>query len=252
MADSSETIINAIESHRRILILSGAGISVPSGIPDFRSRHGLWSQIDPSLLSPSSLVSSLTKYARFWQAMAAIGRMTLNAQPNSIHRAVRLLQEHDRILGIVTQNIEGLHQKAGSRDVVELHGNGNMSFCLDCSAEIPTGAIIKDITNGVNAPLCPNCDGRVRPRVVLFGDALPMDDWHQAESWARSCDSCLVRGSGLEVLPAADLPVIAHSHGARIWILTKSPTPLDHLADLRHHQPLEKDFVSGIKKHFES
>ena len=179
--------------------------------------------------------------------MCLISQETLTAQPNSIHRAVTTLEQHGRLLGVVTQNIDGLHQKAGTQSVVELHGNGDESYCVDCGTTYATREVFEWMGSQQTAPQCPACDGRLRPRVVLFGDPLPTNPWLKAVEWAQKCDACLVLGSGLEVYPAADIPVIAHRNGAQLWIFTKSSTPVDHLAHKRSHAPLEADFVNWIQ-----
>ena len=172
--------------------------------------------------------------------------------PNpSIHQAVTTLERHGRLIGVVTQNIDGLHQKAGTQSVVELHGNGDESYCLDCGATYATRHVFDWIHTQQSAPHCPICNGRIRPRVVLFGDPLPSNPWLKAVEWAKECDVCMVLGSGLEVYPAADVPVIAHKNGAQLWIFTKSSTHVDHLAYQRSHAPLEDGFVNSIQLIFQ-
>jgi NAD-dependent deacetylase len=230
---------------KRILVFTGAGISVDSGIPDFRSPDGIWMKIDPYSLSTQALAGGPKGVATFWRTMTALEDSLNQPSPNAAHFAVATLEALGKVELVVTQNVDGLHQAAGSSDVVELHGNTGESFCRRCRQVWPTGEIVARVKSGDAAPYC-ECGGVIRPKLTIFGDPLPDGVMRRALSAARRCDVCLVLGSSLTVTPAADVPVAAKQAGAQLVIVTKGPTPLDRLADLRVHQGLAESFVPAV------
>ena len=241
-----EELIRLLEAHKRIMIFTGAGVSVDSGIPDFRSGKGIWSRIDPMTLSRDRLMGLTGSVESFWSGMHAIWTAFGNPRPNPIHLAISKLQELGRVSGIVTQNIDGLHQAGGNPGVIELHGNQRQCLCMDCGRTQPMKAIMERIGEGDAVPACLKCGGQIRPQIVLFGDPLSMDAMNRAQSVSCTSDLCLVLGSSLLVTPAADLPRIAYANGARLAILTVSETPLDHLADFRVRRTLSQVFVPAV------
>ena len=213
------------------VILSGAGISTPSGIPDFRSpASGLWRRSEPEA------VASLDSFCRNPQAFYTWLRPLLlkiaQASPNPAHQAVARLESQGRVQAVITQNIDGLHQQAGSRRVLELHGRLRQATCLHCGRHTPTEGLIDAFLATGSVPACPHCRGLLKPDVVLYGEQLPADVLQEAEAQAQACDLMLVAGSSLSVVPASLLPRWATSHGARLIIVNRTPTGLDARADV--------------------
>ena len=205
------------------LVLTGAGISTESGIPDFRSPGtGLWTQMDPMELFSSQILAGNPK--EFWQRGEPIFREIAKAAPNQGHHALAQLEREGLIRGIVTQNIDSLHQRAGSVSVIEVHGHLRTAYCLKCGAQADMVPLLDRVVSGESPPKC-SCGGHFRPDVVLFGDALP-DVFQHAWQRARVCDLLLVVGSSLEVAPVCWLPTVT----ARLAIINLGETECDDLA----------------------
>ncbi len=215
-----------LQEAQRGLVFTGAGISVESGIPHFRGKGGLWTLFDPYK------VASIERFREdptdYWTY--SLNHRRAGADPNPAHRAVVELERAGRVRAVVTQNTDGLHQKAGSRDVIELHGSSAVVGCLDCEARFPREEI--DVLNRQSCPpRCPACSGRfLKPTVIFFGEPLPLESLLRAEAMARQADVVLVVGSSLQVYPAAGIPRLALEHGAQLCIVNAEPTPFDHLA----------------------
>jgi NAD-dependent deacetylase len=214
---------------RRNVALTGAGMSTESGLPDFRSADGLWATVDPTR------VASLSAFRRDPAAFYEFYRTRLSslaaAAPNAGHSALARLEAMGTIGLVVTQNVDGLHQQAGSRDVVEVHGNLRECRCAGCGTVRPIGEVTRRLDAGT-VPRCETCDGLLRPNVVLFGELLPVGAYERAEAACRGCDVLLVVGSSLEVYPVAGLPELAVHSGARLVIVNRDPTPCDPLAEV--------------------
>jgi len=209
--------------------LTGAGVSTESGLPDFRSKDGVWGHVDPMR------VASLTAFRRDPESFYAFYRARLamlgEAAPNAAHRAILRLQTMGAIATVVTQNVDGLHQRAGSGEVVEVHGNLREARCDGCGAVSP----IEEMTAALSTeglPRCGRCAGLLRPNVVLFEEMLPASAYARAETVCRGCGVLLVVGSSLEVYPVAELPRLAVRHGARLVIVNRDPTPHDGAAEV--------------------
>jgi len=208
------------------IAFTGAGISVESGIPHFRGEGGLWTKFDPYKVA--HIDTFLQDPAQYWTY--SLNHRRTDAEPNPAHRALVDLEQHGQLRAVVTQNTDGLHQKAGSRQVVELHGSSHTVVCLDCERRFPRDDI--DRLNREHCPPnCPACGGRfLKPTVVLFGEALPLDALHEAQSLASSADVVLIVGSSLQVYPAARIPRLALEHGVELAIVNAEPTPFDDRA----------------------
>lgn len=216
---------------KHAVVLTGAGISTPSGIPDFRSSGtGLWSKDEP--LEAASLAVFRTRPERFFSWFRPLADQIFNAQPNSAHYALAALEQAGRIQAVITQNIDILHQKAGSKTVIEMHGTLRTLTCTQCyhkaQAERYLPAFVKDGA----LPYCPMCGQILKPDVILFGEQLPQAAWLRAQKEARQCDLMLVAGSSLEVLPAAGLPMQALDRGAHLIIINNTETYLNVRADV--------------------
>ena len=237
---------DALARARRILVFTGAGISVDSGIPDFRTAGGIWSTLDPYDLSTEALDAGPAGRVVFWRTMVALADSLGSPTPNANHRAVARLQALGKVVGVVTQNVDGLHQAGGSpaASVVELHGNLQHCHVPGTTVRLPLPEVVARVRAG---EVDPHHEGRpIRPDLVVFGDPLPEGDLAQAVQWTRTCDLCLVIGSSLRVHPAADLPRMAQRHGAGLIICTLGPTPLDRDADLKVDRPLAESLVPAV------
>jgi NAD-dependent deacetylase len=218
-------LVAALREAKLIAVLTGAGISAESGIPTFRdAQDGLWARFDPRELATPSAFARDPK--RVWDWYAWRRERVASAEPNAGHRALVALDRRVPELVVITQNVDGLHQRAGSRRVVELHGNITR---VKCSREGTPCAHWDD--NGAEVPRCPTCGAYLRPDVVWFEELLPEDALAAAEDAARRCDVLLVVGTSAEVYPAAALPEAASAAGARVVEVNPNPTAVSARAD---------------------
>lgn len=220
-----------IRQSKHAVVLTGAGISTPSGIPDFRSSGtGLWSRDEP--LEVASLSTFRTKPGTFFEWFRPLARQMFDAKPNSAHMALAELEKREYIKSIITQNIDILHQKSGSKSVIEMHGTLQTLTCTQCYHQVQAESYISAFVETGELPCCPNCAQLLKPDVILFGEQLPQAAWFMAQREARNCDLMLVAGSSLEVLPVAGLPMQALDHGAHLIIINNTPTYLNVRADV--------------------
>jgi NAD-dependent deacetylase len=229
-------------SHHRIVALTGAGISTESGIPDFRSPGGIWSRRRPVQYRDfvADEASRLEDWDRRFEMMAFFDR----AVPNAAHEALTSLARAGRLTCLITQNVDGLHQRAGFPvdRLVEIHGNSTYATCLDCGARAELEAQ-RDLVEAGDSPRCPDCSGLLKAAVVSFGQQMPEKELFRAAEAASACDLFLVLGSSLVVHPAAQLPAIAAERGANLVILNREETPLDSLASTVIRTPLAQTFA---------
>jgi NAD-dependent deacetylase len=225
-----ERIAEWLGRAERCVVFTGAGVSTESGIPDFRSPGGVWSRTKPILFDEYCRDSQAQ--IEYWRQRAETHLQFADAQPNTAHRAFARWEAEGRIRGVITQNIDGLHQIAGSRQVLELHGTARKVGCLDCGTLYDAQAMLARFQQTQAVPSCERCGGLTKHATISFGQALPVDVLRQAMSWSREADLFLAIGSSLVVTPAADLPVLAKESGARLVIINREPTPLDSVADL--------------------
>jgi NAD-dependent deacetylase len=211
--------------------LTGAGLSTPSGIPDFRSTGtGLWARDEP--LEVASLSIFRTAPERFFEWFRPLASQIYNAKPNAAHLALADLEKAGRIYSIITQNIDMLHQKAGSQTVIEMHGTMQTLTCTQCYYQVQSALQLDSFVETGELPRCPKCCQILKPDVILFGEQLPQAAWFKAQREARQCDLMLVVGSSLEVLPVAGLPMQALDRGAHLIIVNNAPTYLNVRADV--------------------
>jgi len=223
-----------ISTARYCVAFTGAGISTPSGIPDFRSsNNGLWQRYDP--MRVASLSAFHNNPSLFFEWFRPLFMTSWQAKPNAAHMALATLETKGLLKAVITQNIDALHQKAGSEQVFELHGTCMTFTCPNCGFSESGLSIHKQFTQCEMLPHCSECDGVLKPNVVLFEEALPLQTWMDAENEIQKSDLLLVIGSSLEVQPAATLPLKAHAQGSRLIINNLSGTPLDYAADLLIH-----------------
>lgn len=208
------------------IAFTGAGVSVESGIPHFRGEGGLWTKFDPYRVA--HIDTFRTDPAQYWTY--SLNHRRSDAEPNPAHRALAELERLGYLRAVITQNTDGLHQRAASREVIELHGSSHAVVCLDCEARFPRDQV--DRMNREHCPpTCPSCGGRfLKPTVVLFGEALPVAALRDAQALAMAADVVLIVGSSLQVYPAAGIPRLAREHGAELCIVNAEPTPFDDVA----------------------
>jgi NAD-dependent deacetylase len=220
-----------VVEHQPCIALTGAGISTESGIPDFRSPTGIWAQFDP--LEYATLGAFTSDPEKVWRFYAPRFSMLTEAEPNAAHRALAELERRGLLRGIVTQNIDLLHNRAGSREVVEVHGSISNSTCLSCGARYPLDDVLRLLEDGAGAPRCTNCDQVIKPDVVFFDEQLPEPAIDRAYELAGAARLLLVIGSSLEVWPVAELPLVTLRAGGKLAIVNEGPTSVDARATLR-------------------
>ena len=225
----AQRLAKMIAASKKVVALTGAGISTESGIPDFRGPNGLWRRIDPSLAT----IQFFKLFPEvFWYFMVKSANTILRAEPNRAHYALAELERMGRLSSIITQNVDGLHFKAGSKNVIELHGNMREAVCSNCGDAIPLKEALKMAKKSYFRPLCKKCGGPIRLNVVLFNEPLPQKALERAIWESRTCDLMLVVGSSLQVYPAASLPEHAKHRGAKVAIINEEPTPFDDNVDV--------------------
>jgi len=230
-----EQAVSLLKEATSACALTGAGISTPSGIPDFRSAgSGLWERADP--MAVASLTAFRYQPEAFFAWIHPLAAHILEAQPNAAHTALARLESAGRLKGVVTQNIDGLHGRAGSRRLFEIHGHLRQATCVACYRSFDTGRMLSSFSQSGACPRCEACGGVLKPDVVLFGEQLPQEAVRGAEALLDSSDLLLIAGSSLEVTPAALLPQRALRAGARLIIVNREPTYLDVRADVVIHQ----------------
>lgn len=223
--------IALLRQAKYVVALTGAGISTPSGIPDFRSpESGVWGQVDP--MEVASIYAFRQNPAAFYEWIRPLAQTILKAQPNPAHFALASLEANGRLQAVITQNIDLLHSKAGSHTVYEVHGSMRRVTCLSCHTQSDALPVWQQFTQDSQIPICTNCGHVLKPNMVLYGEMLPALIMHLAQEAARKCDLMLVAGSSLEVAPAGDLPLLAKQAGARLIIVNLGETHMDKEADL--------------------
>jgi NAD-dependent deacetylase len=221
---------NLISGAHRISALTGAGISVDSGIPDFRSEGGLWKRYDPH--EYATLDSFMQDPTKFWTMGRELAETILEAKPNAAHRALATLERKGKLVGIITQNIDNLHQVAGSKNVIELHGNYLRAYCIECKREYVGREVHMRVAQGEIPPICEKCGGVLKSEAILFGEPLPEAPMEQAISLCRNTDLMLVIGSSLTIFPAAFLPQVAKNAGAKVLLNNLDGVNKNSVADV--------------------
>ncbi len=216
----------------RAVVLTGAGVSVPSGIPDFRTPGtGLWEKVDP--MEVAHIDAFRRDPDRFWRFYGERFATLQHKRPNRAHEVLAELERRGLVRGVITQNIDRLHRRAGSLNVIEVHGSIEWSVCLECGGRVSIKDMIERLGSGPGAPECDSCVSALKPDVVLFGELLPEDAMAQACALAGEADLMLAVGSSLEVYPVASLPGTTLEHGGRLALVTQGRTPYDRDAEVR-------------------
>lgn len=238
MASIENQIAEAIallKAARYVVALTGAGISTPSGIPDFRTPDsGLWeTEADP--MAVASIYAFRHHPDRFYEWLYPLARLAMGAQPNAAHKALAALEAQGKLQSIITQNIDMLHSRAGSQTVYEVHGHLRQATCMQCHAKVDGRIMLSEFLHTRCLPRCAACGGVLKPDVILYGEVLPLHVLKRSQHQAMMCDMMIVAGSSLEVSPAGDLPWLAKQAGAKLLFINLSETHLDQIADLVIH-----------------
>ena len=229
--------IDVLATKRQILVFTGAGISTESGIPDFRGPSGVWTRVDPSDFTIDRYLTDPGVRVRSWAMRSDSG--VLDALPNAGHAAISQLWETGRMLGCVTQNIDGLHAASGLPDdaIVELHGNAHTTICVTCGSTRASTTVLARVEAGEPDPRCRECGGILKVDVVFFGEPMPTAAMTRALAMAAACDAVIAVGSTLSVYPAAYVPLTAAEAGAPLVIVNQGPTDLDDRAEVCVAEP---------------
>ena len=234
VSENTRIAAQLLSAAHSAVALTGAGISTPSGIPDFRSpKSGLWDGIDP--LTVASIYGFRQDPEAFYDWIYPLAKLTVHALPNPAHYALATLEQQGKLKGIITQNIDTLHSSAGSQVVYELHGQMREATCIHCFSVFPAGPMIEQFLLDHKVPHCPQCGAVLKPNVILFGEQLPFQPLMAAQDLARKADLMLIVGTSLEVAPASDLPMLALRNGAKIIIINLESTHLDNAATVVIH-----------------
>jgi NAD-dependent deacetylase len=224
---AAELLVNA----RFGTALTGAGISTPSGIPDFRSLgSGLWQFANP--FEVASIYAFRQQPERFYDWVRPLVQLVVNAEPNPAHHALSELGRMGIVEAVITQNIDGLHQRAQSDCVYEIHGHLRRATCIRCYASVPSGKFVQAFIEEGRIPRCEACGGVIKPDIILLGEQLPAKVVAAARQAARTSDVMIVAGTSLEVVPAGDLPLLPKARGGKLIFVNVGPTHLDDLADV--------------------
>jgi NAD-dependent deacetylase len=227
---SVSRLAELLRQRQPCVVLTGAGISTESGIPDFRSPTGIWTQYDP--MEYATIQAFRRDPVKVWEFYALRFEVLTRAEPNAGHVALAELEREGFVEAVVTQNIDGLHARAGSEDVIEVHGSIRTASCLDCGERVPLEDVVASLRDSP-APPCPSCGAILKPDVVMFGELLPEEAMGRATEFARRAGLLLVVGSSLEVYPVAGLPEETVSAGGALAIVNRGRTPFDRLAEVR-------------------
>lgn len=233
-SSSIKQAINILKEASQVVALTGAGISTGSGIPDFRSPDsGLWGDVDP--MEVATIAAFKQNPQAFFDWIRPLVQKIMPAQPNPAHLALAQMEKYGLLQGIITQNIDVLHTKAGSQKIHEVHGHLRNLTCMQCLETFQSQDVLQDYLDNGAIPLCPQCQGILKPNVILYGEILPMLTLNRAKKLTQACDVMIVAGSSLEVAPAGDLPMLAKFSGAKVIIVNYGETHLDYLADVVIH-----------------
>ena len=230
MSASVSRLAELVRDRQPCVVLTGAGISTESGVPDFRSPSGIWAQYDP--MEYATIQAFRRDPVKVWEFYALRLEVLTQAEPNAGHLALAELEHAGLVEAIVTQNIDGLHARAGSQDVIEVHGSIRTASCLECGEQMSLEGVVASLRE-LPAPPCPRCGAILKPDVVMFGELLPEAGMKRATGLARGAGLLLVVGSSLEVYPVAGLPEETVSAGGALAIINRGPTPFDRLAEVR-------------------
>jgi NAD-dependent deacetylase len=253
MTKQIEEVARLILTSKRIVIFAGAGLSTESGIPDFRSPGGVWDRYDPEDFSFQNFLSSEASREKYWQMATEMYGPMKKAQPNLAHLAIAEMEGLGKLDCVITQNIDGLHFKAGNSEdkVIQLHGTAMVVSCLTCGKRYDRDEIQERLRKGLKAPYCDDCRGPLKPATISFGQSMPEKETQEAYHRSSLSDLFVVIGSSLVVQPAASMPLVAKRNGAKLVIINRDPTSYDDMADLVIHGqagPIMESILKEVKK----
>ena len=231
----AEEFAARIRESDEIVVFTGAGISTESGIPDFRSPGGIWTRYRP--VTFQEYMTSESARIEAWKRRLDGWEQYKNAKPNVGHQFIQALSLKEKLIGLITQNVDGLHSMAGLADdkIVELHGSNRKILCMGCAKEFAPEPIINSLVGDFASPKCDSCGGILKSATVSFGQAMPEQAMRVAQEWTEQAEVFIVMGSSLQVQPAASFPVVAKRNGALLAIINREEGPLDGLADFVHN-----------------
>jgi NAD-dependent deacetylase len=257
MREEIEKAAQWITVSKRIVVFSGAGLSTESGIPDFRSPGGVWDRYNPEDFYFQKFLSSEASREKYWQMSTEMYEPMKKAQPNLAHLAIAELEKLGRLDCVITQNIDGLHHKAGNSEdkVIQLHGTAMYVSCLNCNKRYDRDEIQERLKKGLKVPYCDDCGGPLKPATISFGQSMPERETQEAYHRSSLSDLFIVIGSSLVVQPAASMPLVAKRNGAKLVIINRDPTPYDGMADIVIHGqagPAMASILEEVKKGLKS
>jgi NAD-dependent deacetylase len=241
VSTGAQQVAGLLREADRAVVLTGAGVSVPSGIPDFRSPGtGLWENVDP--MEVAHIDAWRRDPDRFWSFYGQRFASLTDKRPNDAHVALAELERRGLVRAVITQNIDRLHRLAGTDRLIEVHGSIDRSVCMECGGKVSIDRVLELLAADDGAPLCEACVAPLKPDVVLFGELLPERALAEAQALAMDADLMLCVGSSLEVYPVAGLPAMTHGAGGRLVLITQGPTPYDGDAEVK----LDGDVVAEL------
>lgn len=248
MADPQlDAFIRILNISRRIVGFTGAGISTESGIPDYRSQGGIWHKYQPVYFD--EFLQSRQKRILYWQRKAELWPGIRDADPNSGHTFFKQLYDKGKLLGVITQNIDGLHEKSGlpAEIIVNLHGSSLTTSCLSCGNRVSTQEVYENLDLDITEPLCGDCGQLMKPDTISFGQNLKSQELKRASAYAQKCDLLIVVGSTLLVYPAAGIPAEAKQNNASMALITLSENAPEGLFDFVFHEKIGA-FMERLQK----
>ena len=237
-----QEFVERLRPCRDVVFFTGAGISTESGVPDFRSPGGIWTKYTPVYFS--DFMDSEAARIRYWKMKKETHELYKNVQPNIGHYSIREFEKRGQLLGLITQNVDGLHSLAGVSEekIIELHGTDRKVTCLGCGKSFDAYKVYDTISENFTPPVCDKCSGFLKPATISFGQSMPVEAMKRAQELSKTAKVFIVIGSSLQVQPAASFPVIAKQSGALLAIINREATPLDSLADYNFKGPIGEFF----------
>lgn len=250
MKEQFEQIAQWIITSKRVVVFSGAGLSTESGIPDFRSPGGVWDRYNPEDFYYQKFLSSEASREKYWQMSTEMYEPMKKAQPNLAHLAIAEMERLGKLDCVITQNIDGLHHKAGNSEekIIQLHGTAIYVYCLSCGNKYDRDVIQERLRKGLKVPYCDDCNGPLKPATISFGQPMPERETQEAYHRSSLSDLFIVIGSSLVVQPAASMPLVAKRNGAKLVIINRDPTPYDDMADIVIHGQAGPIMASILEK----
>jgi len=253
MKEPLEQVAQWVINSKRTVVFTGAGLSTESGIPDFRSPGGVWDRYNPEDFYFQNFLASEVSREKYWQMATEMYDPIKKAQPNLAHLAISEMEKLGKLDCVITQNIDGLHFKAGNSEekVIQLHGTAMYVTCLNCKKRYDRDEVQGWLEKGVKAPHCDDCGGPLKPATISFGQSMPEKETEEAYQRSSLCDLFIVIGSSLVVQPAASMPLVAKRNRAKLVIINRDPTPYDDMADIVIHGqagPVMDNILKEVKK----